>query len=251
MVWHVGCSVLKWKRRQGFESQLLKERFKPVAMTAVGQHRRNQVQIKNTAIQRTAIIMLAVVFVLSVGATAQEKRSDISVQGIGFFTKDSSGQGIRRQGTQSGGVLGAYRYHINRWLSAEAAYGWNRNSQLFSSPGGFTRIQADVHQATGGLVLNLPAPRRLRMSPYVLAEGGALIFNPTNNGGTLGAQRQAVGAFAYGGGADFPVPMVRHTSLRLEYRGLVYNAPNFGLSNLDTGAVTHTAQPSAGLVFRF
>ena len=210
-------------------------------------------QITNTARQRTAIPILAVVFLLSVGATAQEVRSDISVQGTGFFTKDSNGQGVHQQGTQSGGVLGAYRYHINRWVSAEVAYGWNRNSQLFSTPGGFGRIQADVHQATGGLVLNLPSPRRLvRMSPYVLAEGGALVFNPTNNGGSvLGAQRQSVGAFVYGGGADFPVPMVRHTALRLEYRGLVYNAPNFGLSNLDTGAVTHTAQPSAGLVFRF
>src|SRR5258707_11590118 len=163
---------------------------------------RNQVQIRNTAMQRTAIFILAVVFLLSVGAAAQELRSDISVQGTGFFTKDSNGQGVRQQGTQSGGVLGAYRYHINRWMSAEVAYGWNRNSQLFSTPGGLGRIQADVHQATGGLVLNLPAPRRLRMSPYVLAEGGALIFNPTNNGGSvLGAQRQTVGAFVYGGGA--------------------------------------------------
>jgi len=210
------------------------------------------VQIRNTATQRTAIFILAVVSLLSVGATAQEVRSDISVQGTGFFTKDSNGQRVRQQGTQSGGVLGAYRYHINRWVSAEVAYGWNRNSQLFSTPGGFGRVQADVHQATGGLVLNLPSPHRLRMSPYVLAEGGALVFNPTNTLGTvLGAQRQAVAAFVYGGGADFPVPMVRHTALRLEYRGLVYNAPNFGLRNLDTGTVTHTAQPSAGLVFRF
>jgi hypothetical protein len=213
---------------------------------------RNQVQIRNTTMQRTGIFIPVIVFLLSAGATAQEVRSDISVQGTGIFTKDSNGQGVRQQGTQSGGVLGAYRYHINRWVSAEAAYGWNRNSQLFSTPGGFTRIQADVHQATGGLVLNLPAPRRLRMSPYVLAEGGALIFNPTNNGGSfLGAERQTVGAFVYGGGADFPVPMIRRVALRLEYRGLVYNAPNFGLSNLDTGTVTHTAQPSAGLVFRF
>lgn len=209
-------------------------------------------QIKNTAIKRTSTIVLGIVFLLSLGATAQEVRSEISVQGTGFFTKDSNGQGVSQQGTQSGGVLGAYRYHINRWLSAEAAYGWNRNSQLFSTPGRFARVQADVHQATGGLVLNLPTPRRFRMSPYVLAEGGALVFDPINNGGSfLGADRQAVGVFVYGGGADFPLPMIRHTSLRLEYRGLVYNAPNFGLSNLDTSTVTHTAQPSAGLVFRF
>jgi opacity protein-like surface antigen len=207
---------------------------------------------KKKVVQRTAIITLAVVFLLSVGATAQERRSEISVQGTALFTRDSNGQGILEQGTKTGGVLGGYRYHINRWLSAEAVYGWNRNSQLFFTSGGFARIQTDVHQATGGLVLNLPALRRLKASPYVLAEGGALIFDPTNRGGgVLGAQRQTVGAFVYGGGADFAVPRVRHVALRLEYRGLVYHAPDFGLSSLDTGTVTHTAQPSAGLVFRF
>jgi opacity protein-like surface antigen len=197
-------------------------------------------------------MILAAGFLLSLSATAQEVRSEISVQGSGFFTKDSNGQGILQQGTETGGVLAGYRYHINRWLSAEAAYGWNRDSQLFSTPGGFARIQADVHQATGGFVVNLPAWRRLRASPYVLAEGGALVFNPTSIGrSVLGAERQAVGAFVYGGGADFPIPTVRHVALRLEYRGLVYNAPNFGLSSLDTSTVTHTAVPSAGLVFRF
>jgi opacity protein-like surface antigen len=197
-------------------------------------------------------MILAAGFLLSLSATAQEVRSEISVQGSGFFTKDSNGQGILQQGTETGGVLAGYRYHINRWLSAEAAYGWDRDSQLFSTPGGFARIQADVHQATGGFVVNLPAWRRLRASPYVLAEGGALVFNPTSIGrSVLGAERQAVGAFVYGGGADFPIPTVRHVALRLEYRGLVYNAPNFGLSSLDTSTVTHTAVPSAGLVFRF
>jgi hypothetical protein len=201
---------------------------------------------------RTAIMILAAVFLLSVSATAQEVRSEISVQGTGFFTKNSNGQGTLQQGTQTGGVLTGYRYRINHWLSAEAAYGWNRNSQLFSTPDGFARIQADVHQATGGLVLNLPAFRRLRASPYVLAEGGALVFNPTSGGRSLlGAGRPTVGTFVYGAGADFPIPMMRRVSLRLEYRGLVYNAPNFGIRNLDTGAVTHTAEPSAGLVFRF
>ncbi len=197
-------------------------------------------------------MILAAGFLLSLSATAQEVRSEISVQGSGFFTKDSNGQGILQQGTETGGVLAGYRYHISRWLSAEAAYGWNRDSQLFSTPGGFARIQADVHQATGGFVVNLPAWRRLRASPYVLAEGGALVFNPTTIGrSVLGAERQAVGAFVYGGGADFPIPTVRHVALRLEYRGLVYNAPNFGLSSLDTSTVTHSAVPSAGLVFRF
>jgi hypothetical protein len=43
----------------------------------------------------------------------------------------------------------------------------------------------------------------------------------------------------------------RHFLLRAEYRGLVYKTPDFGLAALHTDATTHTAQPSAGIVFRF
>jgi hypothetical protein len=207
---------------------------------------------KYNATQPT-VMMLAMVLILSLPATAQEIRSEVSVRGTGFFTKDSAGQGNLQKSTDTGGVLAGYRYHINRWLSAEAVYGWNRNSQLFSTPTGYGRVQADVHQATGGFVISLPAPRRFGFSPYMLAEGGALVFNPTNNfyGTIPGAQRQAVGTFVYGGGADFPIPMVRHVDFRLEYRGLVYDAPDFGLGRLNTNTITHTAEPSAGLVFKF
>lgn len=196
-------------------------------------------------------IMLSVVFLLALGASAQESRSEISVQGSGFFTKDTTGQGTTERSTNTGGFLVGYRYNLKRWLAAEAVYGYDRNSQHYFSTGGFSRVQANVHQATGGFVFGVPTPRKLRFSPYLLAEGGALVFDPTGNAfGTVpGAQRQAIGVFAYGGGADFPV--ARHIALRAEYRGLVYNAPDFGLGSLNTNTVTHTAQPSAGIVFHF
>jgi outer membrane immunogenic protein len=197
-------------------------------------------------------IMAAVVFLLSaVGATAQEERSEIGLQGTGFFTKDTTGLGTTQRGTENGGLLVGYRYHFNRWLAAEGVYGYGRNTQQYFAPSGLSRIQADIHQATGGLVVKLPAPARFRLSPYVLAEGGALVFNPTGNsfGNVAGAQSQSVGVFVYGGGADFPI--VKHVSLRAEYRGLVYKAPDFGLRDLNTDKITHAAQPSAGIVFRF
>jgi opacity protein-like surface antigen len=201
--------------------------------------------------RRTASIIAGVVLLLSVGATAQEIRSEVSLQGTGFFTKDTTGQGTTQRGTETGGFLVGYRYHFNRWLAAESVYGYGRNSQQYFSSAGFSRVQANIHQATGGFVVSLPATARVRLSPYLLAEGGALVFDPTNNSvGTLvGAQRQAVGVFSYGGGVDYPV--VKHISIRAEYRGLVYNAPDFGLSALNTDKITHTAQPSAGIVLRF
>ena len=42
----------------------------------------------------------------------------------------------------------------------------------------------------------------------------------------------------------------KRISFRVEYRGLVYSAPDFGLGGLNT-SITHTAQPSVGLSFHF
>ena len=200
---------------------------------------------------RKIAFIASLAILLGVSAAAQESRSEVSLQGTGFFTKDTTGQGTTERSTNTGGFLVGYRYHFNRWLAAEAVYGYDRNSQHYFGSTGLSRIQANVHQATGGLVFRVPAPARFRISPYVLAEGGALVFDPTGNAfGTVpGAQRQATGVFAYGAGADFPI--VKHIALRAEYRGLVYNAPDFGVATLNTNTITHTAQPSAGVVFRF
>jgi outer membrane immunogenic protein len=184
----------------------------------------------------------------SLSAAAQETRSEISVQGTGFFTKDTEGNGVRNHVTDTGGFLIGYRYNVNRWLAGEANYGYDRNTQIYFGNGS-GRVQSNVHQATGEAVVKLPS--FLRLQPYALAGGGALMFDPTGNaGGSLGgATWQAKGAFVYGAGADYA--FTRHISLRAEYRGYVYKAPDFNLASLNTDAWTHTAQPSAGIVFRF
>lgn len=201
--------------------------------------------------RRMVIMIASLALLFGVSAVAQESRSEISLQGTGFFTKDTTGQGTTERSTNAGGFLVGYRYNLTRWLAAEAVYGYDRNTQHYFGSGGSSRIQANVHEATGGFVVRIPTPVRFRIRPYVLAEGGALVFDPTGNtfGSVPGAQRQATGVFAYGGGGDFP--LLKHVSLRAEYRGLVYSAPDFGLATINTNAITHTAQPSAGIVLHF
>ena len=200
--------------------------------------------------QRTAIMLASFVILLTLEATAQESRSEISLQGTGFFTKDTNGNGISRTTSDTGGFQVGYRYHLNRWLSAEGDYGFDRNTQRYFSNGGQSRVQSDVHGVTGDLVVNLPL-RLSKFSPYALAGGGGLIFRPTGNGGGFvpGAETQAKGAFLYGGGSDYA--LTRHFSLRAEYRGFVYKNPDFGLATLHADRWAHTAQPSAGIVFHF
>jgi opacity protein-like surface antigen len=187
-------------------------------------------------------------------ARAQESRwrgrNEVSVQGTGFFTKDSQGNGMTQHSTDTGGFLISYRYHFYRWLGADATYGYARNTQQNFASGGASDVQANVQQATGALVVALPR-RVFHLNPYLLAGAGALVFDPTGNAGQSvpGALREAKPAFVYGGGVDFPV--TKHVGLRAEYRGFVYNRPDFGLAGLNSNVTTHTAQPSAGLVFRF
>ncbi len=200
--------------------------------------------------KRGWFVTLASILLITITAVAQESRHEVSVQGTGFFTKDSSGNGISRSTTQTGGFQVGYRYRINRYFSAEANYGFNRNTQRFFSVDGLSRVQADTHAVTGDVIVNLPI-RISRFSPYAIAGGGALVFHPTGNAGGFvsGADNQSKGAFLYGAGTDYV--LTRHLSLRAEYRGYVYKDPDFGVQSLRTASWTHTAQPSAGLVYRF
>ena len=191
-------------------------------------------------IRKIVIAIVLAVLVSASEAMAQEGHwQEIGVEGTGFFTKDSSGNGINQHTTDTGGFLLSYRYHFNRWLAADASCGYARNTQQNLTSSGPFSVQANVHQATGALVT--PPHSIFRLDPFVLAGVGALVFDPTGNAGGFvsGAQSQARAAFVYGGGADYE--LTKQFMLRAEYRGFVYERPDFDLATLHSGATTHTA----------
>lgn len=201
--------------------------------------------------QRT-IVLVAIIGLIAVPlCAAQETRSEISLQGIGLFTQNANNTGIARDANDTGGFLLGYRYRLNRWLSADASYGFARDTQRFMTTSGSFGGSVGMNQLTGGLVVKLPAVARFKLTPYVLAEGGALIFSPNNDQffTSPAAASQTRGLFVYGGGAS--LPLTKRLSFRAEYRGLLYNSPDYGLTLLQPSSLTHTAQPSAGFAFRF
>ena len=153
------------------------------------------------SIKRTATVV-GILALVSVTAVAQENRSEISVQGTGFFTKDTAGNGVSQHADDTGGFLLGYRYNFNRWLGAEANYGYDRNTQFYFG-GTSARVQSDIHQITGSAVVKLPTFAGLH--PYALAGAGALVFDPTGNfGGTFaGATLETKAAFVYGVGVPY------------------------------------------------
>ena len=69
--------------------------------------------MKADVLDKTSSGVVGILALVSITAVAQENRSEISVQGTGFFTKDTDGNRIRQHATDTGGFLVGYRYNFN------------------------------------------------------------------------------------------------------------------------------------------
>jgi opacity protein-like surface antigen len=194
----------------------------------------------------TELAIILICFAIS--SWAQEVRNEVTVQGSGFFQKQTTNGGITNEATNSGGVMVGYRFNLKRWLAVEGDYDYFRNHETFPSSSGTTFIPMNTHAATGTAIMKLPSfkvPAVKVVSPFVLAGGGAMFFDPRVGS----VSEQTRGVFVYGGGVD--VPMSKHFLLRAQYRGFIYKMPDFEMSNLKVDKYTHSAAPSAGLAFTF
>src|SRR5262249_729435 len=145
----------------------------------------------------------------------------------------------------------SYGLGFGNHSTAQFNYGWARDSQVYNDPllGPFAAQKTAIHEVTGAYVFDFD--RHGRFDPFVLGGGGALIFSPVSGAfGTIpGPDTEAKGAFLYGGGINYR--LVKGLGLRLQYRGLIYKTPDFGLTGLGSNSWTHAAEPTVGLTFRF
>ena len=184
-----------------------------------------------------------IVLVVGLSASAQEIRHEFTIQGSGFFPKETTASGITSKPTKSGGLMAGYRFNFNKWLAFEGDYDYSRNSEKYFATRGTSRIETNLHGVTGVAVVKLPVLQKFR--PFAVAGSGAMVFDPRNTS----VNRQTRGTFVYGGGADYPV--LTHVALRAQYRGFVYKIPDYDTSSLKMDKFTHAAVPSAGLVLSF
>ena len=180
----------------------------------------------------------------SLTAFAQEDytrfKSEVSIQALGSFVKQTTDKGIDQGGTDSAGALATYRYYFSRHHGVEANYSWTSNTQTYTGLG----MDTTSHEISAAYVFRMPMKR---WSPFALAGAGALVFDPKN---FAGANTQTRAAFVYGAGTD--INLTDHLFVRGEYRGLFYNSPTFDLAGLNgLDRVTHRAEPSIGFGWRF
>jgi len=196
--------------------------------------------------RKSIVTLIAGVVTVATPALAQSEtpKNEVSVQALGSFVKSTTENGVRNSATNSGGVLGSYRFLFNAHNGIEVNYGYSLNTQNFVSPAAATSVKSYSHEVSAAYVFRMPLKR---FTPFVLAGAGALIFDPKD---LVGVDSQTRAAFVYGGGADFNLS--HRVFLRAEYRGFIYNSPTYNLTGLDgTDRISHRAEPSIGFGYRF
>jgi opacity protein-like surface antigen len=192
----------------------------------------------------TSLVSIAAMALPAFSQSETPGKNEVSVQAFGSFVKTTTDNGIQNKATNSGGVLGSYRYFFNSHSGVEANYGYSLNTQNYGSTSGVLGVKNYSHEISAAYVFRMPMRK---FTPFVLAGAGGLIFDPKD---FVGASSQARPAFVYGGGADFD--LTHHVFVRAEYRGFVYNSPTYNLAGL-TGVdrTTHRAEPSVGFGYRW
>src|SRR5260370_35405362 len=99
----------------------------------------------------------------------------VSAQALGSFVKSTTSNGIEHRVTNSGGVLGSYRYFFNDHHGVEANYGYSLNTQSYGSNSGTLGVKCYSHEISAAYVFRMPMRN---FTPFALARAGRLIFQP-------------------------------------------------------------------------
>ncbi|HEY1802396.1 MAG TPA: hypothetical protein VGG46_15825 [Terriglobales bacterium] len=197
-------------------------------------------------------ILIGTFFLLCPMLLAQDGRFDVSLNFAGKLPRQTTGNGVVQSPTSSGGFLGTVGFRIASKVSAEFNFETTSNTQKYQGGGLFYQIPGDMREFSGAILFH--PFRHGRWEPFLLGGGGIISFGP--DGGEIdgvatpiGAVRQKLPTVLYGIGTDYRI--VPRLALRLQYRGLLYQPPDFKVRYLFSGGLAHTAEPTIGFVFNF
>jgi opacity protein-like surface antigen len=192
-------------------------------------------------------LLIAALALCSLPTLAQQGNSEVSANFTGNFQKQATGNGITDNASYSGGVLVNYRYHFNRWSAIEGNYSHTQFTQNYNSG---STTQASVNEFSVAYQFTFGIREEARFHPFLEAGTGAVLFStPISAGSNSGGFSQGRPTFVYGGGVTYE--LIGGLSAQVGYRGLVYKVPDFAVTSQFTNATSQTAQPYAGLTFRF
>ena len=192
-------------------------------------------------------------------------RLDFGISGAGQFTTHTSGTGESGQPvalvpSNTLGILFSIRYIKSPFIGAEFNVAYARYTQNYTYtavvPGAtgqqlvpqILAIQNNALEATFGYVFTTPR-MYYGVQPFASAGLGTIDFRPTKGGGE-GTTSQARAAYYYNVGAE-TTAFSPHFGIRVSFRQLFANAPDFQETYLRDHKHAVTTEPTAGFFLRY
>ena len=180
---------------------------------------------------------------------AQESRQDASVSAIGVFGPQVNGNAVQLNSTGTVGFLGSYRYMLTPRSALELNYSFAQYSNAFRTsflPNG--RVHTRNQEISGAYVYNM---NFRNFNPFLEAGVGGMIFTPIRDERTTlldTKQNTNIGGL-FGGGVAYELSP--SFDIRVQYRGFVVKAPDFGLTDFKTNRYMVISMPALGVAYHF
>ncbi len=195
-------------------------------------------------------MLLGVLMLSAAVGYGQESRQDLSFSGTGIFGPTIHGAAnVKQTSTDALGLLLSYRYMLTPRSALELNYGFAQNSQKYATsfePN--ARIHARQQELSAAYVYSLNFKR---FSPFAEIGVGTMVFTSILDQGTnlLGTKgTKGIGGLA---GAGVAYELSPSFDIRVEYRGFLVKAPNFGQSNFSTNRYEVISMPAIGVAYHF
>jgi hypothetical protein len=176
--------------------------------------------------------------------------------GVGFyktFTTATSGQGTVQTPSNSAGGMLEVRHIVSSLLGYEFTFSFNPYNQMFTPKVGdcgyICQNQPTKISGKGSTVAVdwVVSHKMGKFRPFAVAGMGFFI---TSGGSSVyGSNTIVRPGYIFGGGTDWE--MNSRIGFRFQFRDNVSKAPNISMIYHATGAYTNTAEPMAGVYYRF
>jgi len=198
---------------------------------------------------KKTILLLGALMLTAVAGYSQESRQDVSISVTGAFAPEVHGNAVQKNTTTTLGLLASYRYMLTPRSALEVNYGYAQNTQKYmvfgKAQGGIHTLQSE-YSAAYVYSLNFG-----NFNPFAEAGVGAMVFHPLKDNGTYqidAKQNTNIGAL-FGAGLAYEISP--SFDIRVEYRGFVLKAPDFGVASFKTNRYFVTSSPAIGIAYHF
>ena len=195
-------------------------------------------------------MLLGALMLVAAAGYAQESRQDVSVSAIGVFAPEVNGNAVQMNATGTVGFLGSYRYMLTPRSALEGNYSFAQYSTAYRTsflPNG--RVHTRQQEVSAAYVYNFRSFRNF--NPFAEAGVGAMLYSPIRDFRTnlLDTKRNTnIGALV---GAGVAYELSPSFDIRVEYRGFLMKAPDFGNTAFKTNRYYVLMTPSLGIAYHF